>query len=147
MQWPAMATLVQCSSQLQTNMGHVLSAFNVLSHHMDHKKKTVMSNYLRARPRTAVTWTSRNQKMAWVDLAKMTFLTFVCSSCSTSPMQLFFHPIAHLCAKFGALDSWNYLNRCLEILDAAGPEQETSLHACQGLCSLCGLFFLQSNAF
>ena len=37
---------------------------------------------------------------------KMTFLTFVCFSCSASPVWLFSHTLAitHLCAKIGALD-------------------------------------------
>ena len=51
---------------------------------------------------------------------KMTFLTFVCPSCSARPVWLFHHPIARLCAKIGALDPSNDRKRHNEILYVAG---------------------------
>ena len=50
----------------------------------------------------------------------MIFFTFSCFSCSASLVELFHHPLAHLCAKRGALDPSNNRNRHLGILGEAG---------------------------
>ena len=83
------------------------------------KRNTVLS-YLVKHCRLAVTWTPINKKCWPCRKGKMTFLTFVCPSCSASPVWLFHHPIACLCAKIGALDPSNDRKRHNEILYVAG---------------------------
>ena len=66
--------------------------------------------------RVAVTWTWIKRSNGWLaEKEKTTFLTFWSISCSASivPVELFYRPIAYLCAKNGALEPSNNKNRGL----------------------------------
>ena len=85
------------------NINNMLSSSHVLSHHTDHKKKTVMSNSLKCVSKLDLT----EQKYGGL-AERAKWNSHICKR------RVFHHRAAHLYANFGGLDPSNNMSRCLD---------------------------------